>query len=597
MTDFYTPLTLAWPIDMGAVARRGKARVTYLRSQPVERKVRIAILGGSTIEELMSFLEIMLLERGIDPEFWQSGFGRYWEDAVLNGQELASFAPEIVYLHTGSHNIRRWPSLTTTEEEIHVAAQEELDRYTQIWDALSGYTQANIIQSNFELPDTRLLGNLDAVHSAGRVRFTDLLNQLLVSAIRERSCLILNDVRYIAARIGLDHWYSPSRWLNYKITVSPLGSAAVAHNLASLIAAHLGLGKKGLILDLDNTLWGGVVGEEGIDGIVIGPETPLGEAYTRFQEQLRELARRGIILAVASKNDDEIARAAFDHPASVLTINDFASFKANWKSKDENILEIAKDLDLDLDSLVFIDDNPVERELIAHRLPTVVVPPIGDDPATFFRYLDRGQYFECIQLSSEDLVRSSHYRANAKRREYRRELSTSEEFLAFLDMTADCGSFIPVYFERIAQLTARTNQFNLTGRRCSQAEIAKISTDPRYVTRYIRLHDRFGDNGIVSVAIGRSEKDALHLDLWLMSCRVLKRDVELLMLDQLVQQAVERGLPYLQGYYRSTNKNHMVSSLYKDLGFRLVGESPDSSHWLLDLDAYKPKNLHIHPKS
>ncbi len=582
-----------WPVNAAYLARNARKLIRQLRSQPLHRAIRIAILGGSTSQELALFLEILLLERGFDPQFWHSDYGRYWEDGVLGNEELDSFAPDLIYIHTGSQNIRSWPEFRASEADAEDAAATEIARFAQIWDSLQSRSQAIILQNNFEMPDTRILGNYDAVHPSGRVRFTESLNAMLAEETRQRPYLVLNDVHYLSARIGLDNWYDLDRWFSYKLPITPQASAELAFNLSALISARYGLSKKLLVLDLDNTLWGGVIGDDGPDAIIIGRETPRAEAQTNFQEYIKRLKERGVVLAVASKNEDTIAREGFAHPDSVLKADDFSSFKANWEPKHENILNIAHELSLGLDSFVFADDNPAERSLVAAQLPSVAVPEIGNDAATYPRILDRNQYFEAFSLSAEDLSRSAQYAGNAKRNELQAKFSDYSEFLASLDMSAEAGPFIPTYLERIAQLTGKTNQFNLTTKRYSLAEIESIACSPSYVTRYIRLRDRFGDNGVISVAIGRLESTTLHVDLWLMSCRVLKRDVELLMLDQLVAAAHNAGARALRGYFFRTPKNKMVSRLYESLGFTFASGTEDRSEWTLSLESYRPRKAHI----
>jgi len=583
----------AWPIDAAYMARNARKLIRQLRSGPLQRKVKIAILGGSTSQEVALFLEVLLLERGFDPEFWHSEYGRYWEDGALGNEELDTFAPDLVYIHTGTQNVRHWPDMNAAEADAQQAAEQELQRFTQIWDGLRSRSQAVIVQNNFELPATRILGNSDGVYPMGRVNFTERLNALLAAEVQQRPYLLLNDVCYVSACIGLDNWFDPGRWFSYKLATTPQGSAALAFNLTALICARYGLSRKVLLLDLDNTIWGGVIGDDGADAIAIGKETPGAEAYSAFQEFVQRLRQRGIVLAVSSKNDDAIARTGFTHPDSILKIEDFSSFKANWGPKHENIQAIAHELNLGLDSFVFADDNPAERALVQSQLPMVAVPEIGNDPALYVRLLDRNQYFEALSLSSEDISRSDQYAGNAKRNELQAKFADYGEFLASLEMSAEVGAFIPTYLERIAQLTGKTNQFNLTTKRYSQAEIESIAGDSRFITRYIRLTDRFGDNGLISCAIGRIEGDTLHLDLWLMSCRVLKRDVELLMLDELVIAAQKASLKLLRGYYFRTQKNNMVSNHYEKLGFTCIEATDDSSIWSFPLEDYKLKNVHI----
>jgi FkbH-like protein len=350
-----------------------------------------------------------------------------------------------------------------------------------------------------------------------------------------------------------------------------------------------------LVLDLDNTLWGGVIGDDGPDKIVIGRETPRGEAFTAFQEYLVRLKDRGVLLAVCSKNDDAMARRGFAHPDSVLKLSDFAAFVANWEPKHQNIEAIARQLNLGLDSFVFIDDNPAERHLVQAQLPMVAVPNVGDDVCRYPAIVDAARYFEPISLSAEDAQRTQLYAQNAEREAL---AQTFEDYGAYLDslaMVGEIDAFSPVYLDRITQLTNKTNQFNLTTRRYTKPEMEAVAADPGYITLYGRLTDVFGDNGLVSVVIGRREEQTLHVDLWLMSCRVLKRGMEDAMLDALVLRARGVGVDRIVGHYIATPRNGMVADHYEKLGFtRIPGDNSDRTSWTLRIaEEYSPRNRHI----
>jgi FkbH-like protein len=575
-----------WPLDVAAMARNAKRLARELGGQTGLRDIRIAVLSGSTADEIILFLELMLLERGFRPSFWQSEYNKYWEDAVFGNPELAGFAPDLVYVHTTIRNISNLPTPDAP------ARGHEASRFAEIWDGLQRHSCA-VMQNNFEFPDARVLGNLDASNCCGVVRHINELNRSLLEESLRRPWVIVHDINYLAAQVGLSRWHDPDRWFSYKIAISQDASAAVAQNLAALISARYGQSKKVLVLDLDNTLWGGVIGDDGPDHIIIGRETPQAEAYTAFQEYCRELKVRGIVLAVCSKNDDRTARAGFAHPDSVLKITDFSAFKANWSPKHENLVEIAHELNLGLDSFVFVDDNPAERALVKAQLPMVSVPEIGSDVGAFVRILDRQRYFETQSLSPEDFQRSDQYAANAKRNELRAVFETYDQYLASLEMRADAGPFIPAYMDRIAQLTNKTNQFNLTTRRYSLAELNELAADHSYITRYIRLRDKFGDNGLISVLIGQKTGAIVDIHLWLMSCRVLKRDVELLALDLFADAARRLGARSLRGNYIRTSRNDMVSRHYERLGFEALKSHENRSTWLLNLDSYMERNRNI----
>ncbi len=365
---------------------------------------------------------------------------------------------------------------------------------------------------------------------------------------------MIQDLNSLAATIGHAQWHDWTRWFSYKIPTTPEASLAIARSTAAIIAAIFGKSKKCLVLDLDNTLWGGIIGDVGRDRIDIGKETPLAEAYTAFQQYCLDLRGRGVLLAVCSKNQQEIAREGFSHPDSVLKLEHFSAFKANWEPKHENLQAIAAELNLGLDSFVFVDDNPAERALVRAQLPMVLTPEVGSDVSLYPAILQATRCFETVRLSKEDLERADAYTANAARASTAAKFADYGAYLDSLQMSAEIELFSPVYLDRISQLINKSNQFNLTTRRFTYAEVEGMSKNRAYIPLYGKLADSFGDNGLVSVVIGRREETVLHLDLWLMSCRVLKREMELAMLDVLVQHAASSGIETLIGYYYPTAK-------------------------------------------
>lgn len=559
------------------------------------RPVRIAVLGGSTANEVVDLLEILLLASGFQPTFHQSEYGRFYEDAVLDPASLIAFAPDIVYIHTSNLNVQQRPPVDASAADLQSCVEAELCRYQQVWQSIEKNLPAQIIQNNFELPPYAILGNLDPVSAGGASRFFFELNSAFARSAEADPRLILHDLAGISARIGLNHWFDWNRCFSYKIPFTAEASVAIARSLAAIVRAIYGETRKVLVLDLDNTLWGGVIGDDGVDKIKIGRETPVAEAYTAFQEYCLSLQQRGILLVVCSKNDEKIARQGFEHPDSVLKFEHFSAFKANWEPKHENLLAIARELNLGVDSFVFVDDNPAERAIVEAQLPSVAVPNMGSEVSQFAAIIEEGRYFEAISMSQEDLSRAALYRSNTERAFSEAKFANYGEYLDSLDMTAEIDRFKPIYLERIAQLTNKTNQFNLTTRRYTLAEMETISCDPAYLGIYGKLSDRFGDNGLVSIVLGRRESNLLHLDLWLMSCRVLKRDMELAMLDAIADYAKAMGVHALRGYYLPTKKNGMVSDHYQKLGFELLSLDPEtqSSIWNLNLADYSPRSSHI----
>ena len=393
---------------------------------------------------------------------------------------------------------------------------------------------------------------------------------------------------------GLNKWSDQFYWYMYKYALSVNAIPYLSFNIANIIKAIYGKNKKALVLDLDNTLWGGVIGDDGPENIVLGPETSTGQAYLEFQKYLLELKCKGIILNINSKNDFENAILGLEHPDSILKKDDFVIVKANWQPKSQNMKEIANELSLGIDSFVFVDDNPAERLIIERETPQVVSPEI-DNVEHYIRILDSGGYFETTELSTEDFQKTEMYHSNLKREELLNSVENYDDYLKSLKMKAIIKDFEKIYVPRISQLSNKSNQFNLTTHRYTENEIEKIMLDDNYISIYGKLIDCFGDNGVVSVIIGEKKNKELHIDLWIMSCRVLKRDMEYAMLDQLVEKAQHKGIEKIIGYYYPTKKNGMVKEFYKSLGFDLVScDENGNSTWELSLKkSYKNKNKFI----
>jgi len=582
-------------MDVVQLLQRRKRLRRELLEQKGLRPLRIAVLGATTTSELTDLLELLLLADGFQPEFLQSEYNKYFEDAVLDPARIRAFKPDLVYIHTHFNSARNLPGVTGNKDEYSSRLKAESERFRTIWQSLHENVGCQIIQNNFESPPLPALGNFDAVSFGGTTRFLNELNLEFARAASDNPRLTIHDLNAVAARIGLNQWFDWSRWHNYKILTTPEGSLALARSLTAIIGAMLGRAKKCLVLDLDNTLWGGVIGDDGLDKIQIGRETPVAEAYTAFQEYCLRLRDRGVLLAVCSKNEDEIARSGFTHPDSVLKLEHFSAFKANWSPKHENIRDIARQLNLGLDSFVFVDDNPAERAIVAAQLPAVAVPDMGDDITLYPARVQSGMFFETLALSREDTERAATYAANAAREESQGKFADYGEYLASLQMHAEIDGFRPVYLERIAQLINKTNQFNLTTRRYTFAEVGELATSANHVTLYGKLTDMFGDNGLISVVVGALDGTTLNIDLWLMSCRVLKRDMELAMLDLLAERASAAGATRLVGRYLRTAKNAMVADHYEKLGFTLLNAAADgsSSEWELEVAGYRPQTRHI----
>ena len=583
------------PIVVADILRKRQAMKRELLKQTNLVPTRIAILGGSTTTEVKSMLELFLLAQGIEPTFYESGYNRYSEDVEFENPDLWNFKPHIVLIHTTWHNISEFPELLEADGEVENRVRREVARFTSLWEKVHTELGALIIQNNFDLPRLRPLGNLEASESFGRVNFILRLNAEFATYARTHSRFLINDIHYLSAQVGHAEWFRSNYWYSFHMAVSPTATVALARNVAAIVKSAYGKSKKCLVLDLDNTLWGGVIGDDGVQNLILGRDHPVGEAFLDFQRYVKGLKRRGVILAVCSKNDAENAKEGFSHPDSVLKLEDFSAFEANWDPKPENIRAIAAQLNIGLDSIVFVDDNPAERDFVAEQLPEVAVPNVGADVSSFAEVLEHEHYFEVDKLVQDDLNRSAYYSSNAERSAGEGKFSDYGEFLASLEMTVEIGSFLPVYLERITQLINKTNQFNLTTRRYTSAEVVAIAQDPGFITLYGRLGDKFGDNGLVSVLIGEILDGTVQLDLWLMSCRVLKREMEFAMFDALVEQCQARGIRKIVGIYIPSKKNSMVAAHYASLGFTAIaGASEGRELWCYNVPAsYSPRTRYI----
>ena len=540
---------------------------------------RIAILGGETTQNMKLMLELFLLNYGIRPIFYESEYNQYYEDGMFPNSTLEEFAPDLIYVCTCIRNILDFPQISDSREEVDSKRQSVVNKFYDLWNSLTEKYNCPIIQNNFEYPYFRLMGNKDASDYHGRVNFVTRLNCDFYEYAQNHDDFYICDVNYISSSYGLDKWSDPYYWHMYKYGVAVPAIPYLSFNVANIIKSIYGKNKKAFNLDLDNTLWGGVIGDDGAENIEIGQETALAQTYSEFQDYIKLHKKLGVLLTVNSKNDEANAVAGFERPDSVLKKDDFISFKANWNPKSMNLSETASELTLLPESFVFVDDNPAERAIIEDQLKGVAVPKI-DGVEHYIQTIDKSGFFEVTTISGDDLKRNEMYEENAKRQQLQSSFANYEDYLKSLEMRGEIKNFSPMYMSRIAQLTNKSNQFNLTTKRYSQSEIEEAANDPSRITLYGKLGDKFGDNGVVSTVIGRiggTNNDELHMELWLMSCRVLKRDMEYAMMDELVEKCIEANVKKIIGYYYPSAKNGMVRDFYARMGFEKLSEDAEGS--------------------
>ena len=475
---------LEYPFDAQYIIKKKKSIKRELLAQDkqfVEKKV--AVLGGSTTHDICLILELFLLNQGIKPEIYESEYNKYWEDVMFDNPELTEFGPDLIYIFTTNRNIINFPGTGMTKEEVDSLLEADFSRYRAMWEKIEEKYNCPIIQNNFEFPTYRLLGNQDVVNISGRVAYINSLNGMFVDYARQKKDFYIMDIQYLSASYGLDAWADPHYWHMYKYALSLEAIPTLCHNVANIIKSLYGKNKKVLALDLDNTLWGGIVGDDGPENLEIGPETSMGQVYSEFQEYIKNHKDIGVVLTVNSKNDYENALAGLNHPDGILKPEDFIVIKANWEPKSKNLVDTANEMNLLPESFVFVDDNPAEREIIRAQVPGAAVPEL-ETVEYYIKNIDHAGYFEVTKLSADDAKRNEMYRANAERTALASSFSDYGEYLDSLEMKGIVDGFEPVLIDRITQLTNKSNQFNLTTKRYNRTEIEEVAQSSEYIDLY-----------------------------------------------------------------------------------------------------------------
>ncbi|MDO4565826.1 MAG: HAD-IIIC family phosphatase [Oscillospiraceae bacterium] len=582
---------LGYPFDPSEILQNRRRLKRLLSQKEGLLPKRIALRSASSIGSLKDMLELFLLDSGIEPLFFEGDYGRVYADALYS-EELAAFKPELVYIHT-SVRCLELPAAGSSKEEAEALLSESFSRYRAAWRALKQRLGCPVIQDNFEYPRLRVTGSFEACSPSGKLRFVRRLNELFAQYAEDNSDFYLNDLNWLAAYYGLREFCDTTAYNSYKYSVSPAMTPCLAHSVANIIKSLYGKNKKALVCDLDNTLWGGAVGDEGAEGLALGLESPEGMAYLDMQRYASELPGIGILLAVNSKNEEAAAKSGFGHPSALLKPGDFAAFKANWEPKDRNLADIARELNIGADALVFADDNPAERELVRRSLSEVAVPELSVSEF-FAETVANAGYFEVTSLSEDDAKRAAMYRENARRAAAETAFADYGDYLRSLEMKAFLAPFSERAAERISQLANKTNQFNLTTRRYAAGELLGLARDGRHLSLTARLEDRFGDNGLVSELLAALKGDTAEIELWVMSCRVFKRELELAVFDELVRLCREKGVKLIRGVYIPTAKNKPCAGLCASLGFESAGERGEAALWEYMIpENYENKNRYI----
>lgn len=549
---------------------------------------KFAVLGDCATQHIASAIRGYAYEIGQNFVMFDADYDQIDAQLMDEGSELFAFAPATVLIYHCTEKLyERYTRMDPASRASF--AETEAAKAAVEWTRVNAHLKTDILMNLYLTEDDGVFGTYAGREETSFPYQMRKLNFLLTEKCREFGNVRLIDLEPLRAKLGSDTFCDPKMYMIAKMPLSTAALPLVAARVVEAVLARQGHIRKCAILDLDNTLWGGVIGDDGLNGIELG-DYKQGHAFTEFQTWLKELKNRGIMLAVCSKNDDGNAREPFEkHPGMVLKLNDFSAFVANWENKADNIRRIQKELNIGFDSMVFFDDNPFERQLVRTMLPEVEVPELPEDPAEYTRFAREQNLFDTASFSEEDRVRTERYIAEKSRTELSATLENYDDYLKALDMKTVCAPFDAFHIPRIAQLTQRSNQFNLRTVRYSEEEAAAIAADDKYITRYFTLRDRFGEHGLIAVVILEKREDCLFVNEWLMSCRVLKRGMEQFIADSIISAAKDAGFSRVVGEYIPTAKNAMVKDLYVNMGFTPL---PDG-RFEACTDTYKNHDIYI----
>lgn len=584
----------SYALDLSRLGQIGKIVETNaeaLRAEGRLRPIRVGVAASNTADLVAEALPGTGLRHGLLVEVHQTDFGQMAQEILSPNSELAQSKPDFVLLGLDPQALGLSQPILN-DEEAEQAVRSAIDYVTSLRDAVHANIGGGAILQTLVPPSDVLFGNFDA-RQPGSVRWMiDRFNRQLVDGAVGQVDLLL-DTAALAASVGTARWHDPLRWHDAKIPFALDAVPLYADHVCRLLASARGLSRKCLVLDLDNTLWGGIIGDDGVEGIRLGQGSAAGEAHLAVQTLASNLRQRGIVLAVCSKNEEAAALIPFrEHDEMLLKEEHISVFIANWTDKATNIRQIASALNIGIDSLVFLDDNPAERERVRQELPEVGVPEVGDEPSEYVSILSMAGYFEAVAFSDEDRTRAEMYRGNAQRVSAMQGIASLDDYLASLDMVCTIRPFDELGRARISQLVNKSNQFNLTTRRYTESDVAGIEANPGKFTLQVRLADRFGDNGIISVVVFDTLGDTWLCDTWLMSCRVLSRRVEEAVLAHVAAAARAAGATRLIGEFIPTPKNVLVEKHFEKLGFTAAGDRDGGgTRWELPLADYAAPDL------
>ena len=556
---------------------------------------KVALLGDTATQFLATAIRGIGLERGYNENLYEAEYNQIERQFLDPTSELYEFDADYIILFQSTHKLAESHSLLSVEQQVMIAD----DRLSFISTMCTNptFVSKKIICLNYpEIEDT-VFGSYATKVTSSLTYQIRKLNMGLMNLSQEYANLFICDIAGLQNKLGRDFMFAPNVYVSTEMVLSIDAIPYVASRVMDIICAIKGQFKKCLILDLDNTLWGGIIGDDGVEGIQLGHGLGIGKAFTEFQMWVKKLKQRGIIICVASKNNEETAKEPFEkHPDMVLKLSDIAVFQANWETKVDNIRTIQSILNISFDSMVFLDDNPFERNMVREHIPGITVPELPEDPGEYLEYLYSLNLFETASYSQADKDRTKQYQIEAQRVSLQKTFSNESDFLKSLDMVSTVSGFTKFNIPRVAQLSQRSNQFNLRTIRYTEADISALAEDPNVIDLCFTLEDKFGDNGLIAVIIMKKQDDeTLFVDTWFMSCRVLKRGMENFTLNTMVEYARKKGYKRIVGEYLPTPKNKMVEQHYLNLGFE-PRSGATTAQYILEIDNYKDKECYIKVK-
>jgi len=555
------------------------------------KNIKIAVLGDTSTQFLAQAIRGMGFEKELDITVWEADYNQIERQVFDTTSELYEFKPEIVILFQSSHKLLgKYNKLQPNQYSL--LAQTELESIKNINFTIFNNLASKVIFFNYTEINDAVFGNYaNKIESSFLFQLRKLNYELMLYA-SENADFYLCDISSVQNQVGKSVFFQPTIYINAEMILSLDVLPEITSKTVDIINALTGKFKKCLILDLDNTLWGGVIGDDGLENIQLG-HLGIGKAFTELQYWIKKLKNRGVVIAVCSKNSETVAKEPFKkHPDMVLHLEDIAVFVANWNNKVDNINHIQSVLNIGFDSMVFLDDNPFERNMVRESIPEICVPELPEDPADFLEYLYALNLFETVTFSDEDTERTKLYQIENQRNIVQQKFANEDDFLESLNMLSNVETFNKFNTPRVVQLSLRSNQFNLRTVRYTEADIKSMVKQENYFTFAFSLEDKFGDNGLIGVIILQKEnQETLFINSWFMSCRVLKRGMENFILNTIAHFAKEKGFTFLKGEYIPTSKNEMVANHYLNLDFEKSGD-----FWMLNVDDYKKRKCFIREK-